>query len=349
MNNILTNNNTEEYDLDIQYEQTAAIKSTNGVVNNQVVPNGKYAQFKCVKKNGTRSSSSSLPLPPLSNKLKRLFFSNRNAKPLNSNIIRRICQNGKWIGLDLRELVCISTWPKEFTPINFGVLNNKITVNNNRTIIAKKDDSSVQLVSLPVRMIRILFALFIILCLIIVSLLVYMFIFRQQMNRMNSIKVNEYIGMTEFDKNSNLIPAILYNGGSNRYEHSDLAIMMYNSNNNIYEGNIYEPVESLEHIDDVHMYHTIKININNNNNNTNTYNYSDNYSDISTIGYLQNLKHEERDNSIYGMEEFDVELALATTPTNNELSIVTNNNQNNYNQLNRSSSMFMKPNSIYET
>ena len=289
LNDIPTNN---DYVLDIKYEST---QTTKGGM--QVVPNGKYARFSCVKRNQAGTTAMATVTPPANVKAQHVMY---------QGITQVICRNGKWIGLESANSNCIS-------------LPELTTLASEKVTNSTSDDPSVQLVTLPVRLIRILLALFIILCLIIVSLVVYMFFFRQQMSQANQGKD---FRLDHFDLNSNLIPTILYNGDVNSDNNGGI---IYTT-----ESDVYERI-SLEHVDnDNHLYQTLKIN-------------NDNYSELST--FPASLQHEERENSIYGMEDVDLDLASTAdldTASANQLTV------NSYNQLNRSSSMFMKANSIYE-
>lgn len=294
---------SNDYVLDVEYESTQTGKG--GL---KVVPNGKYARFSCIKRDPVNGKGGTVVTvtPPANVKAQHMMY---------QGITQVICRNGKWIGLESANSNCISL-PTVSTEAPESAPSNGTT----------SDDPSVQLVSLPVRLIRILFALFIILCLIIVSLLGYMFIFRHQFSHANNGKD---FRLDHFDVNSNLIPTIMYND--------------INSENNggiIYstESNVYERI-SLEdsHLTgDCHLYQSIKIN-------------NDNYSELST--YPINLQHEERENSIYGMEDLDIDMAstvdLDSLPRATS-QLTVNSTVACYNQLSRSSSTFMKANSIYE-
>lgn len=275
-----------EYKMDVKYEMV--VKKKNG---KSFIPNGKYARFSCTKINETR-----LKITYKTNS-SNSTSTNRYSHKGMSQII---CKNGEWIGLQSANPNCI-TVPKP-----------KIAMANLQTQKANISDVSEE-ISLPVRVIQILSALFILLCLIIVSLLLYMIKFKKKLNRANSMKANSHFN--PFDHDSP-IPSITYNTQFNEYSDA-----IYSSEEDFFHRDNFEPEG------DSHVYYTVKLN-----------NYSDSsYSEVK-INEFSKIG-EERVNSIYGLEDIDFDEC-------DEKHLFSDTH---YNELSRVSSVSMIKNSIYES
>lgn len=297
-----------DYKLNVKYEMLITNKKTG----KKVIPNGKSARFSCTKVNQTISDM--------------LNSSATNSSRYIHGMSQIICQNGEWIGLESANPNCI-TKPKRKA-------NEMKSMESPATKKTRGRESN-EVVSLPVRVIKILFALFVILCLIIVVLLIYMCIFRKRMSRVNSVKENNGM-MNPFDLDS-IIPTITYDS-----DLSDFSGAVYSSVNEYYDRISLDPGRDRGDggRSEGHVYYSIKNSANNNNNAiNNNNNYSDSYSDLKSID-IKNIG-EERVNSIYGIDEL--------VNASSDCTLNVNQLDTNYHQLSRASSVNMKNNSIYES
>ncbi|KAH7645874.1 hypothetical protein HUG17_1412 [Dermatophagoides farinae] len=336
------------YLVDVKYETTMMNKKYKDVI----VPNGKFAKIICIRLND-RSDSIDQQIMDDKNATFSINQVENNNYTTHQKMISQPrrdvsqikCINGKWIGMESVDCIMRKSILEE----------NPILKNVSGTELNKS-----QVVSLPVRMIQILFVLFIFLLLIIICLLIYMIIFRKRMTKQvkkrNSKEPNQDHGAFSEGMFQN---------------HGMLGIPTFHFDSATYRPDYYSSVEDFyERINleerDSHLYHTIP--------NPN-YNIQSHYSDLSIYPSLSskfssnyrpptlNLDlGEERYNSIYGLEEdgvFDqqqqqepiqqvtgVKDFLETTIINDE---DTRKCSSQYNSLSRSSTGYLRKNSIYET
>lgn len=347
----LAQNNTQ-FKLEVRYEKV--VQNTNSK-RQKSIPNGKYARLACIDL--ARRNQSKLFSEAQNNST-----SVQQIQTYDS-VTQVICHNGKWIGIESVNAHCLPML-KLYTQDTANKMDNSSKDEHDQIIQTGSITKLVtndQLVSLPVLVIRILFALLAILCIVIVSLLVYMYLFKQKLTKLNSIK--EDIAMCNLGEGA-ILPRIVY--------HTPEEDLSY------YGGNLYERISLYQ---DPHMYQTIKIN-------------NDNYSDLSTysmdssrmgVGIDLNDNEslsEEKINSIYNLDISDDDDShsdddgrpsaqkeshsfhqdhLYSVPEKNLQRLTDSKDQNSnsnldhrdddaqYNLLSRVSSLFLHSNSLYES
>ncbi|OTF80702.1 hypothetical protein BLA29_004280 [Euroglyphus maynei] len=339
------------YIVDVKYETTMINKK----YKDAIVPNGKFAEIICIRLND-RSDIIDHQQIDDKNASFSIIDQMQNNDSTNRKMISQLrrdvskikCLNGKWIGIE--SVDCI---------MNKLILEENPISNSNN--VSGPELNKIQVVSLPVRLIQILFVLFIFLLLIIICLLIYMIIFRKRMTKQvkkrNSKEHNQE--QDEMFPNHGILGIPTFHFDSTTYRPD-----YYSSNEDFYERITLEERDS-------HLYHTIP--------NPN-HNIQSHYSDLSLYPSLSskfsanynppnsNLDiGEERYNSIYGLEEDEeqpqpqqqqqdhplqkkvhsVQDFLTETTIINDKDSIKCSSQ--YNSLSRLSTGYLRTNSIYET
>ncbi|KPM10986.1 hypothetical protein QR98_0095510 [Sarcoptes scabiei] len=320
------------YLADITYE-TTLIDEIN---KKPLVPNGKFAKLFCIHLNQDRENDdeqqlSTATLSRDQNEIGTQFLdqnrfliaSKNNQSDSQKRLLdagKVICRDGQWIGLD--QIKCIQSIPDHIESNGKrrkGSLrgtesdeaddefeddsnrNRKFHRNRNHFDSDPNDsiDNRIQVVSLPVRVINILFALFIILLLIIISLLIYMIIFRKRLSKsINLESKNERTNETRM--------MMMMNGNHNTSDYPlfDLpSINLESQRNNEYNligDELYERITLSEFDYPSNDYQTILAQSNQNR-----------FSDLSLypqsnhqrLNAIKSIEGEERQNSIYGLED----------------------------------------------
>ncbi|KAH9422062.1 hypothetical protein DERP_002354 [Dermatophagoides pteronyssinus] len=347
------------YLVDVKYETTMMNKK----YKDAIVPNGKFAEIICIRLNDRSDVIDQQQITDKNASFSINMVQNNNESTMNQKTISQLrrdvsrikCLNGKWNGME--SVDCIM----------HKLILDENPISNN---VSDTELNRIQVVSLPVRLIQILFVLFIFLLLIIICLLIYMIIFRKRMTKQvkkqNSKELNQGGIATQqqqqegmFQSSGILGMPTLHFDPTTTYRPN-----FYSSNEDFYERITLEERDS-------HLYHTIP--------NPNQNNIQSHYSDLSLYpsSSIKLSTHfhqpslnldagEERYNSIYGLEEDCINTDQPNRQDSSKqqqqqqingvkdfletTSTIINNDRDSlkYNSLSRSSTSYLRRNSIYE-
>lgn len=308
------------YIMDVKYETT-----TLNEFKMPVVPDGKFAKIFCIRiidKQIITNQQLKIGNETINNATGEFY------SQIGRDLTQVTCQNGKWIGLE---------------NVNCIIQNISLTDNNE---LKKGFDKNfpydqIEVLPLPVRVIKILFGLFLFLLLVIICLLIYMIIVRKQMaNRVQKEGTIQSIQQySNNDFNNDIIGIPTINFDTNNYHSAEDLYERITLN----ESHVYHSIENQNHYHDLSLYPTYD---------------SRKYSINSCLNSTNLDTGEERNNSIYGMDLEDLstdsprKYPISTIDRNyaaNKVTLSKDNDSGQYNSLSRASSGYLKANPIYES
>lgn len=308
------------YVMDVKYETT-----TLNEFKIPIVPDGKFAKIFCIRiidNQIVTNQQLKIGNETINNGSIELY------SQVGRDLTQVTCQNGKWIGLE-----------------NVNCIIQNISTNNNNEFKKSFDKNfpydQIEVLSLPVRVIKILFGMFLFLLLVIICLLIYMIIVRKQIaNRVQkegTIQSMQQYSNNEYNNEIQGMPTI--NFDTNNYHSAEDFYERITLN----ESHVYSSIENQNHYHDLSLYPT----------------YDSRKCSINSCLNSTNFgTGEERNNSIYGMDLEDLptdsqrKYSLSTIDRNypgNKLTPPKDNDSGQYNSLSRASSGYLKANPIYES